>query len=202
MKYIQLLENIKGPIFSLQDLKISGLKAFSSQLSLLADEKKVIRLKNGLYVIKSREDIIKPEAIAHSLYQPSYISLERALFHYGLIPEMVYGVTSVTPKTTRTFHNDFGQFIYRHIKKELFWGYRSVEVDNQFYLIAEPEKALLDFLYFNRWRIKNEDDLVEMRFNPDLATILDQKRLADYLCLFADEKIEQLVSMLCSPSNK
>ena len=60
-----------------------------------------LKLRNNYYMLQDSH--LPLYAIANRLYRPSYISLESALSHYGMIPEVVYQVTSVTPKPTREF---------------------------------------------------------------------------------------------------
>ena len=96
---------------------------------------------------------------------------------YGLIPEVVYASTSVTARTTRTFDNFFGRFVYRHIKKELFWGYLPVSTQAGQYLAAEPEKAVLDYLYLNLAGIRGQEDFDGIRLNRErLRARLDPDR--------------------------
>jgi len=87
-------------------------------------------------------------SIANKLYQPSYVSLETALSYYGIIPEVVYAVTSVTTKPTREFKTPKSVFSYQRIKKSVFAGYSPVTIEGHVVLLAEPEKALADYLYF------------------------------------------------------
>src|SRR3989338_11387046 len=60
-----------------------------------------VKLRNNYYMLKDSH--LPLYAIANKLYQPSYISLESALSHYGVIPEAVYTITYVTTKPTREF---------------------------------------------------------------------------------------------------
>ncbi|OHA42430.1 MAG: hypothetical protein A3H68_00470 [Candidatus Taylorbacteria bacterium RIFCSPLOWO2_02_FULL_46_40] len=201
MKYTELLENLKKPIFSLQDLALYGQKIIPSQLSVMADKGDIIRLKNGLYVIASRKDNLAPEHIAFRLYEPSYVSLEWALQKHGLMPEIPFNVTSVTAKTTRTFTNFFGSFFYKSIKPDLFFGYEKREdVLGQPYLLAEPEKALLDYLYFNLSHIKTDTDVEGLRLNPFTIKELDEKKLASYAKIFDSERLDHI--LLCLHLNK
>jgi len=105
-----------------------------------------LKLRNGLYAVKDAHP--SRFFIANKLYDPSYISLNTALSYYGIIPEVVYGVTSITAKTTREFQTPKGNFIYQRIKKKAFTGYGLRLIDKDNVLIAEPEKALADYLYF------------------------------------------------------
>lgn len=104
------------------------------------------RLKNGVYFLKT--DPPSEEEMANALYQPSYISFEYALAYHNLLPEMPYGVTSATTKPTRLFTTDTTSFSYRTIKKLAYTGYTLVKKEDRSFLIAEPEKAYADYLYF------------------------------------------------------
>jgi len=149
MKYNELTAAIKSPVFSRNDLELSGYKVFDYQLSLWVKKGYLVRLKNGIYAFSREKEKLRGEGIAFLLYQPSYLSLESALSWYGFIPEIVYAYTSVTARITRTFENACGRFIYRHMKSELFWGYAEMKTEYGPYLLAEPEKALLDYIYLN-----------------------------------------------------
>lgn len=151
--------------------------------------KKIIR---NFYVF-SNQEISEPAlfVIANSIYEPSYVSFEMALAHYQLIPESVYGTTSATTKKTTMFGTSLGDFIYRSLKPELFFGYSPIPFQNQRYLIAEPEKAVLDFLYLNS-TLLNDNDFEGLRFNQDefLAKI-NQEKLEKYLAVFGSRSLSQ-----------
>ena len=106
----------------------------------------LIRLKKGLYGLKSH--LPNDEEIANVLYKPSYISFEYAMARYGIMPESVYAITSATTKPTREFIVKDKSFSYFKIKKQAFTGYVLIKEGGHSALIAEPEKALVDFLYF------------------------------------------------------
>ena len=104
------------------------------------------RLKKGLYALKT--DPPSEVEIANFLYRPSYISFEYALAYYNILPEMPYLVTSATTKPSRLFTTNSTSYSYRSIKEEIYTGYYLEKKDGKSFLIAEPEKALLDHLYF------------------------------------------------------
>lgn len=105
-----------------------------------------IKLRNGVYALKEKQP--SPYVIANKLYQPSYISLETALSYHQLIPEVVYSITSVTTKATREFVALEQSFSYTRIKKTVFQGYKLMTIGSDRFLMAEPEKAVADYLYF------------------------------------------------------
>jgi len=104
------------------------------------------KIKNGLYILA--DDPPNPFLIANRLYEPSYISFDTALSYYGIVPETIYSVTSATIKATRQFEARGILFTYQKIKKEAYMGYRPMKYEGETVLIAEPEKALADYLYF------------------------------------------------------
>jgi hypothetical protein len=192
MKYNELASIIKSPIFSRNDLALLGYKVHDYQLSLWVKKGYLIRLKNGLYAFSRELERLKGEEIAFLLCQPSYISLERGLSWYGFIPEIVYAFTCVTSRVTRTFENAFGIFIYRHVKSELLWGYVEIKTEHGKYLLAEPEKALLDYLYLNLDRINTAADFESIRLNQEeMEKTLDRKKLLTYLGAFGVKKMEK-----------
>jgi predicted transcriptional regulator of viral defense system len=78
------------------------------------------------------------------------VSLQSALAYHGLIPEHVPTVTSVTTLRPGLRKTPLGDFEYRHVKRQYFFGYKPVQVgERQAALIASPEKALLDLVYLN-----------------------------------------------------
>lgn len=104
-------------------------------------------------------------AISNSIYEPSYLSLERALRYYNLIPEWVYMCTACTTKKTQQFHTSLGTFAYQTIAPKLFWGYTVQTVGvYQHIRIASPEKTLCDYSYLHP-EMTWPEDFEEMRIN-------------------------------------
>ncbi|MFH1931643.1 MAG: hypothetical protein ABIN18_08665 [Pseudomonadota bacterium] len=192
MKYNELSAAIKSPVFSRNDLALSGHRVLDYQLSLWVKKGYLLRLKNGIYAFSREKEKLRGEGIAFLLCQPSYLSLESALAWYGFIPEIVYAYTSVTARITRTFENACGRFIYRHVKSELFWGYVEMKTDHGPYLLAEPEKALLDYLYLNLARINNENDFENIRLNEEqMVKTLNKDKFMIYLKAFGGKKMDK-----------
>ncbi|MBO2524974.1 MAG: hypothetical protein CW341_04655 [Bacteroidetes bacterium] len=103
--------------------------------------------------------------VAQRIYTPSYISLHTALSFYGIIPEAVTVVTSVTSNRPTTYSNEFGEFSYQTVKPALFFGYKSMPLSpHGRYLLAFPEKAILDLLYLYP-QYNTEEALLDLRFD-------------------------------------
>ncbi len=149
-----------------------------------------VRLKPGLYAFEGR--MPSGEEIANALYQPSYISFEYALARYGIIPEIVYALTSATTKPTRTFTAANLGFEYFKIKKQAFTGYGLVQDGKdrtRSVLMAEPEKAVADFLYFVSLGKRQLNDRMTLKG-------LDRKKIIRYAKLFERPGLMQLIQNL------
>lgn len=106
----------------------------------------VLKLRRSLYALTSPSP--GDMQVANALYPPSYVSFNSALAYYHLIPESVYAVTSATPRSSTSFDALGKHFSYHHLKREAFTGYRAERVEDQTVWVAEPEKAVVDVLYF------------------------------------------------------
>ena len=123
--------------------------------------KALLRVKKGIYVF-GQNSIRGPyclEHLANIIYGPSVISLEYALSFYGWIPERVYEITSVTTGRNKIFDTPLGRFNYRHQKYQIFpYGITDIVIQDRHVLMASPEKALLDLLYFSKPIFKNQHE--------------------------------------------
>lgn len=117
-------------------------------------------------------------ALANFLYSPSYISFESALNFHGLLAQFPLEKTSATTKKSVRKQFEGKDFSYVHLQKKLFWGYEKKDD----FLIALPEKALLDQLYLTSRGLK-KIDLEETDFS-----IIDKDRLKEYFLLFPKNK--------------
>src|ERR1700722_18741022 len=111
----RLLKSIETPYVDAQTL-LSLLGDYSKPRECILRMVKggeIIRLKNGFYLIHDKiqqgpTNLIPYEQVANLLYGPSYVSLEWALSFYGMIPERVYAVTSMTLGRTKSYHTSVG----------------------------------------------------------------------------------------------
>ena len=138
--------------------------------------------------------------MANQLLWPSYVSLESALGYYGFIPESVADVTSVSTKKTSRFINSIGRFVYQRIKPDAFRGYRSYKDEAGLEcLIAEPEKAVVDFLYLNLRKFKTEAKAVfkeSCRFRNIEG--LKPKKVLLWARFFKNIRLEAVASEFCA----
>jgi predicted transcriptional regulator of viral defense system len=196
MQYLEIKDNLRNfVVFSIKDvLKVDP--SFHKQRFSEWQKKGYIRkIAKGYYIFS---DLEINEAvlfiIANRIFEPSYVSLEMALSYYGLIPESVYGITSVSSKRTYTFKTKLTNFTYHKTKSELMFGYRLIAYQNHNFKIAEIEKAILDYFYFNS-KLKTKGEFEELRFNKEVfKEKVDMEKTKNYLSLFNNKSLEKRVN--------
>ena len=167
MQYIRFRELFKDyTVYSLSDIRSVDPRFHRRRLNDWQEKGYIKKVIKGYYTFAdhaTNEEMLFE--IANRIYTPSYISFEMAFSFYGFIPEAVYGLTSATSRPTRTFATPVGEFLYRTIKAELFFGYNIVEYNRGHHFdIASPEKAVLDYFYLNS-SLKKPDDFESIRFD-------------------------------------
>lgn len=118
--------------------------ALSVTLRRLTQRKILQRICRGYYANPFHLPTL--EEISAEIYKPSYISLESALSRHGILSQIPQVLTCVTPRLPRRWNTSFGLIQYRQVKREYFFGF----LKEAGHLLAEPEKAVADFLYLNR----------------------------------------------------
>jgi len=153
-----------------------------------------LKLKKGLYSLA--ETPPNNYLIANRLYEPSYISFDTALSYYGIIPETIYSITSATTKATRRFIVKGVEYTYKKLRTEFFTGYQAVKYQGETVLLAEPEKALADYLYFI--------ELKKRKFSYERLNLekIQKSKLIIYVRLFKHQKMNNLIKNIYAQSRK
>jgi len=134
--------------------------------------------------------------ISNCLYRPSYISLESALSQYNLIPEGVYTIQNITTRKTILYETAIGSFQFRNLKASVFFGYHVDRNNNLPVLMADTEKALLDFLYLSP-QVKTMADMQGLRFNiNELNNIINWEKLEKYAACFESAVLNKRIYLL------
>jgi predicted transcriptional regulator of viral defense system len=189
---LDCLQNYTRPRDKISDLLRKGL---------------VIRVKKGLYIFGDnyRRRPYSREILANLIYGPSYISLEFALHYFGLIPERVEAVTSVTCGRSRKFSTPIGLFTYRMIPLKAFSiGMSRIELeDGRSFLMAVPEKALADKIRADRGTvIQTQRQLYEylvdnLRIDAAALPGLNAEYLAKIARCYRSRKVKLLSNLVC-----
>ena len=172
-------------------------------ISMLEKKGLLIRLKRGLYVVSPEisDKELTVGLIANHLYGPSYVSLHWALRWYGLIPERIDTVTSMTTRHTREFENALGRFTFRGVSREYFpIGIKSQEEAGLHFLLASPEKALCDMLMQEKHVPDQSISRLEVFIEEDMRMDLEDLRQLDERiirqCLEVGNKKQVLSNLL------
>jgi hypothetical protein len=145
------------------------------QLDRWVKSGRVLRLRRGVYLLQKPYASADPHpfSVANALKKASYVSLQSALAHHGMIPEYVPMTTSVTTRRPEELNTPLGRFQFRHVGPSRFFGFSEVKLNrNQAALMASPQKALADLLYLTP-RSDDEDYLRELRVEPPEGFDLD-----------------------------
>ena len=199
MKWEELLKQVADePVFRAGFLAGRGesLPALRLQLSRWVKAGKLIQLAKGLYTLAEpyRKRAVHPFVLANAMKKASYVSLQSALAYFGMIPEHVPTVTSVTTQRPARVETPLGRFLFRHIKKNWFSGYRQVDLGaGQKTFIATPEKALLDLVYLTP-AADNYEFLGELRLQN--LTALDRDVLIRLARTSKSPKLQRAAGLL------
>ena len=149
------------------------IPSVSKALSRLADRGLLSRVAEGIYLNKLVRDSA-PEDFIKLLRPNSYVSLESALSHWGLSTQSPVALTCVTTGKPKEHRAPEFTITFRTISKRLFWGFIEKQTRYSNYAIAEPEKALLDWIYLS----------LQAGLTPNLDEIefksIDKQKLVKY----------------------
>lgn len=169
---IKLLQAKELSLFTLNDFSklfnIDNRQTLYKKIARLEKAQIIQKLIKGKYLF-----LFQPAndyTLANFLYQPSYISLESALSFYGIITGFPYQITSVSVKPTKSIEIGEKEFRYSQIESSLFWGYEKQDD----FLLADKEKALLDYIYFGIKGLRN------LSFDEMAFSGINKNKLASY----------------------
>lgn len=182
MKYIDFYNKFQRfGAFSLHDIQLLEPSISRSSLHKRNKEGQLISISPGIWAFREKFKTTHGLhiLIANILYQPSYISLERALRYYNLIPEWVFLFTCISTKKTKEFSTPIGIYRYQSITPKLYRWYTMTQVWNHTVALASIEKTVLDYLYFHT-DLSDDDAFDEWRIN---ITELTEQRNEDQFLL-------------------
>ncbi len=107
--------------------------------------------------------------VATQLIEPSYISLNSALLFHNLITQIPKAVECVTPKNNRVYES-LG-IRYHKISPSMLFGYKKYKKGETYIFVADPEKAIIDGIYLNKF---------QKEFVKELKEKVDRNKLNEY----------------------
>ena len=111
---IDTIENTQSLLFFLKDEKSP-----KSKITQMIQKKQIIQIKRGLFETDANAP---PYALASSIYGPSYLSFEYALYRWDFIHDRVRTFTSAAfqKNKSKEFVTPFGFFSYESILLHFF----------------------------------------------------------------------------------
>lgn len=181
---IKKLSSKNIPLFSLNEigalLLINNQQTLYKRVDRLSKSKILKKLVKGKYYFTLND--VNDFTMANFLYQPSYISMQSALSFHSIMTGFSYQITSICIKKPKTIEIDEKDFVYSKITPKLFWGWEKKED----FLIAKPEKALLDYVYFA------SKGLVSLDWEEIVVEKLDKRLLLEWVEKYNNSVIKEI----------
>ena len=171
-KLLQKLGEQKKSFYSIRDIeKMYGGKEdnLSVLLHRFVKDGRLKRIMRGYYTLDIAN--MDSEEFACTVKKPSYISLEYALYHHGLIQQVPESITLITTGKSGRISCEGKELEYSHIREDLYFGYEIV--GNA--LFATKEKALFDMAYLTGLSKRT------FEFTAEMFEKTDRKLLSEYL---------------------
>lgn len=160
--------------------RLRDFQAPRDKLHRLCESGEIIQVKRGLYIAGTPGGVgaVDPRVLSGLVYGPSYVSLETAFAHYGMIPERVEEITCMTSKRARSFDTPVGRFRYLPVPERAYAvGLTRESAKGGAYLLALPEKAICDRVAQARGLTAQRDVpaflLADLRIEEDRLDELD-----------------------------
>lgn len=193
MQLVEVLSRLQGLnqiVVTTSDVMalLGAQKSHASKLlSRLADSGHLVRIKRGLWAVSEGLD---PLLLVESLTAPfpSYVSLQSALYHHGMISQIPRVTYCVSLARSRVYETPVATFSVHHIAPGFFTGYE--ETGQRAIKMATREKALLDFLYLGPSRSRLFAALPEL----DLTSAFNVNRARRFLDLIKAPRRRALVA--------
>jgi hypothetical protein len=195
IKYDTFVQKVSGyPYFKASHLLnlTDDPQVLRNQLCRWAQSGKIHQIKKGMYVL-DKPITTKYSALYYSgiLHSPSYVSLEKALEFYALIPEAVSLCSCVTSKKTLKIENHLGVFSYHHTRTKLFNHFVFCPDGSGRFSIALPEKAMTDFFYFRLKKVSTDPSIFRDSFRMQNMDQINIPRLIQFASEYQSPRVMQ-----------
>lgn len=205
-----ILQGIETPYIDSQTLLclLTDYRQPRERILRMVKNNELIRLKNGFFLITDKirqgsNTFIPYEQVANLLYGPSYVSLEWALSFYGMIPERVHTVTSMTLGRNKEYCTPIGDFVYHRLSSFSYSIGVTQKKAADFtggFLMASPEKALADLVFItckglDKGQLKQEL-LESKRIDVECLHQLDKALLIEIAESYRAKTVNYLIDII------
>lgn len=164
---LSFIKKLGRPVFTTFEMAaISGksLSAVTQALNYLESQGVIFKIYRGVWG-EAGSGRISPYTIIPYLFPSSraYVSFISALHLYGIIEQIPQVITVATTSHTKIIKTSIGTYAVHRIAPWFFDGFTWYKGTENF-LIAEPEKALVDSLYLSSRKNKQFGHFPELHF--------------------------------------
>lgn len=153
-------------VYSLNQLsRLLGIKPTVMSVYSQRLVKKGLATKIRSQIVFTNNDFVT----ANQLIEPSYISINSALYLHQKVQQIPFKVDLVCPQNSFFVNN---KYKYHKINPKLFFGFEKQYLDSVPIFLATPEKAVIDGKYLN---------LLSDSAIKELLLTLNKKLLQNYL---------------------
>ncbi|MDP2971324.1 MAG: type IV toxin-antitoxin system AbiEi family antitoxin domain-containing protein [Deltaproteobacteria bacterium] len=159
------IKQLKRPIFTTHELiSLSGksASAVTQALNYLVKQGLLIKVYRGVWVEADQK--ISPYSLAPFLKPKNrvYVSFLSALHLHGIVEQIPQVITLASTAHSASLRTALGVFHLHRIAPDFFAGFDWYRGEGNF-LIAEPEKALVDCLYLSAHKKRQYGFFPELR---------------------------------------
>jgi len=196
MSNIPVLAAVKKlgrPFFTTHELGLCGTGSSSNTVQALGHlvrQGVVMKVARGVWALEADKNKISPYALA-SLLSPRhrvYVSFTSALHLHGMIEQIPQTVTLASTGHTRTIRTRMGTYCIHRISPVFFKGFDWYRGEGSF-LIAAPEKALVDCLYLSSRRKKQFGHFPELHLSASFSF----KKAREWVGQIRDARVRAVV---------
>lgn len=167
-----LIKRLGRPVFTTHELRRVSGKSYSTivqSLNRLVRQGLLMKIYRGVWAEAGGRRISAMEIVPYLFpRQRVYVSFISALHLHGIIEQIPQVITLASTAHTKTLRTGAGAFEVHQITPAFFDGFDWYQAEGSF-LIAAPEKALIDSLYLSSRRKKQFVHFPEMHFAPEFS---------------------------------
>ena len=186
------IKKLGRPVFTTHELTAVSGKSSSTIiqcLNRLVEQGLLIKIYRGVWAELGIRKISPFEIIPYLFpRQRVYVSFISALHLYGIVEQIPQVITLASTSHTSILRTKAGTFFVHQIAPAFFDGFNWYKGEGSF-LMAEPEKALIDSLYLSSRRKKQFGHFPELFFPPEFSF----KKAAQWVKRIPEEKIRRYI---------
>lgn len=194
MPVFAAIKELDRPVFTTRDAAACCRRSLSNTVQALNHLEKqgvIIKIARGIWGFEAGRNKISPYDVISCLLpiHRAYVSFVSALNLHGIIEQIPQSITLASTEHTKTIRTKMGTFFIHRIAPSFFKGFDWHKGEGSF-LIAEPEKALIDCLYLSARKKKQFSYFPELDFSVSFSF----KKAKDWVKQIPDARVRVSVS--------